>query len=268
MEGCRVPVIMQLLTDTYLETYKQQLTIDLPAAVAQVQAKDMDARSFTFYTSVAVMSSSKIEGERLEVDSYVKHKMQDIEYLPELTEKPNDLFLAYQYARKNKLSKKHFLESHTILSQHLLSARSRGKYRTGEMLVLEHNTGRIQYEAASAAIVSEEMEKLWQDIELIRQSELSLAETFYYASFVHLMFVAIHPFNDGNGRAGRLLEKWLLAEKLGDTAWYIQSEKYYYHYVNDYYRNLARVGMFYERLDFSKADRFLQMLPNAVNYQQ
>jgi len=259
---------MQLLTDTYLEAYKQRLSIDLTAAIAQVQAKDMDARSFTFYTSVAVMSSSKIEGERLEVDSYVKHKMQDIEYLPELTEKPNDLFLAYQYARKEKLDKKHFLKAHTILSQQLLPEKSRGKYRASEMLVLEHNTGRVQYEAASAAIAGAEMEKLWQDIELLRQSDLSLAETFYYASFVHLMFVAMHPFNDGNGRAGRLLEKWLLAEKLGEAAWYIQSEKYYYHYVNDYYRNLARVGMFYEQLDFSKADRFLQMLPNAINYQQ
>lgn len=31
----------------------------------------------------------------MEVDSYVKHKMQDIEYLPELVQKPNDLYGAY-----------------------------------------------------------------------------------------------------------------------------------------------------------------------------
>ena len=37
------------------------------------------------------MTSSRIEGEQLEVDSYVKHKMLNVEYLPELTEKPNDL---------------------------------------------------------------------------------------------------------------------------------------------------------------------------------
>ena len=53
---------------------------------------------------------------------------------------------------------------------------------------------------------------------------------------------------------------------LGETAWYIQSEKYYYHHVNDYYKNLNRLGMFYEKLDYAKADTFLQMLPHAINY--
>ena len=82
---------------------------------------NLTPQSFTFYTSVAVISSSRIEGEQLEVDSYVKHKMQDIEYLPELVEKPNDLFHAYLFAKENKLTKENFLHAHALLSKHLLS---------------------------------------------------------------------------------------------------------------------------------------------------
>jgi len=59
-----------------------------------------------------------------------------------------------------------------------------------------------------------------------------------------------------------------MAEHLGEKAWYIKSEKYYYHHVDEYYKNLSRLGMFYEQRDYSKADLFLQMLPYAINYNQ
>ena len=194
--------------------------------------------------------------------------MQDIEYLPELVEKPNDLYNAYLFADKNKLTLKNFIESHVLLSQHLLPEKWRGLYRKNEMLVMEHKTGRIQFEAAPFSIVETEMNELWNDLEELLKKKLSMDEIFYYAAFIHLVFVCIHPFNDGNGRAGRLLEKWFLAEKLGKKAWYIKSEKYYYHHVDDYYKDLNRLGIFYEKLDYSKADLFLQMLPQSVNYKQ
>ncbi|HSZ85970.1 MAG TPA: Fic family protein, partial [Puia sp.] len=80
--------------------------------------------------------------------------------------------------------------------------------------------------------------------------------------------VNIHPFNDGNGRAARLLEKWFLSQLLGETAWYIQSEIYYYKHVNEYYKNLNHLGIFYEKLDYAKSDKFSQMLPYAINYKE
>ena len=55
----------------------------------------------------------------------------------------------------------------------------------------------------------------------------NIEEVFYFASMLHLVFAHIHPFQDGNGRAARLLEKWFLASKLEDKAWLIQSEKFY-----------------------------------------
>ena len=244
--------------------YKQALSLDINDALHALEGNGFSADSFKFYTSVSVISSSKIEGESLDVDSYVRHKMQDIEYLPNLTEKPNDLFEAYTFAQQNKLNKQNFLEAHKLITQHLLPEKQRGVCRKNEMLVMEHNTGRIQYEAAPASIVESEFDKLWVDIDLIIKARWSVEEVLYYASFIHLVFVNIHPFNDGNGRAGRLLEKWFLADRLGDKAWFIQSEKYYYNNVDRYYKNLARLGMFYEQLDYSRAIPFMMMLPTAL----
>jgi Fic family protein len=259
---------MQILSGKYFDEYKSGLAVNILSSLKEVDELEITSQTFTFYTSVAVISSSKIEGEKIEIDSYVKHKMQNIEYLPELVEKPNDLYKAYLFAKQNKLSDANFLQSHVLLSQHLLPGNWQGVYRKNEMLVLEHKTGRIQFEAAPFSIIETEMKKLWEDIDGLLNKKLTAEEVFYYAAFIHAVFVAIHPFNDGNGRAARLLEKWFLAEHLGEKAWYVKSEKYYYHHVNEYYGNLNRLGMFYEKIDYAKADLFLQMLPKSIAYKE
>ena len=244
------------------------MEVDIQTEFEALQQKELEPHSFTFYTSVSVMSSSKIEGEQLEVDSYVKHKMLNVEYLPELTEKPNDLYKAYLFAKDNALTHKNFHEVHKLIAAHLLPQLQRGALRKTEMLVMEHKTGRIQYEAAMLNILQNEYSTLWNDIESLLKKDLSIKEVFYYAAFIHLVFVDVHPFGDGNGRIGRLLEKWFLAEKLGERAWYIQSEKYYYKHVNDYYKNLSRIGLFYEKLDYEKSLPFLLMLPQSLIFEK
>lgn len=257
----------QLITNEWFATWKSLLDFNIEKAFDDLQQMQLESHSFTFYTSVSVMSSSKIEGEKMEVDSYIKHKMLNIEYLAELTEKPNDLYKAYLFAKDNSLTSKNFHEAHHLIAAHLLPEPQRGVLRKTEMLVMERKTGRIQYEAAMLSVLQKEYEKLWNDIEFLLKIDLSIEEVFYNAAFIHLVFVDIHPFGDGNGRIGRLLEKWFLAEKLGERAWYIQSEKFYYEHVNDYYKNLARMGMFYEKLDFQKAIPFMLMLPKALETQ-
>jgi len=258
----------KLIKPEYFKIWRSMLDIDLGEAFSEIQQRVLDPHSFTFYTSVSVMSSSKIEGEQLELDSYVKHKLLNIEYLPELTEKPNDLYKAYLFANENRLTPTNFLEAHQLVSAHLLPKNQQGAIRQTEMLILEHKTGRIQYEAAQRVILAERYAQLWKEIKALLKKDLSIDEVFYNASFIHLAFVNIHPFGDGNGRISRLLEKWFLAEKLGDRAWYIQSEKYYYKHVNEYYKNLARLGMFYEELEYEKSIPFLLMLPQSLIFEK
>lgn len=259
--------MVKLIKPEYFKTWKSMIEIDLHEKFSAIEQIKLEPHSFTFYTSVSVMSSSKIEGEQMEVDSYVKYKMLNIEYLPELTEKPNDLYNAYLFAKDNKLTQHNFLQAHKLITTHLLPENQRGAIRNTEMLVMEHNTGRIQYEAAPLKIVKESYFAMWCEIETLLKQQLTIEEIFYYAAYIHLVFVNIHPFSDGNGRISRLLEKWFLSEKLGERAWYIQSEKYYHQHVNDYYRNLSRIGLYYEALNYEKSIPFLLMLSQSLIFE-
>ena len=240
------------------------LDINIEEAFVQIKKREWTIDSFRFYTAVSVMSSSRIEGEQMEIDSYLKHKLQNIEYLPNLTEKPNDLFEAYEFARDNKLTLVNFYETHSIATKHLLPVTQRGVVRSGNMLIMAQQTQRVQYEAAMASIVKKEFENFWTELDELVLQELNTPQVFYYASLIHLVFVKIHPFNDGNGRTGRLLEKWFLNTMLGDKAWYIGSEHYYYKNLQNYYNSLARIGLFYEELKYDRSLPFLLMLPNSL----
>src|SRR5690606_30357752 len=111
---------LHILPTDLLPTYLEQVPKGLQKAFDALHDAEISTDAFSFYTSVSAMASSKIEGEPMEIDSYIKYKMLNIEYLQDLVEKPNDLYNAYLFAQKNELNEKNFLETHKLLSAHLL----------------------------------------------------------------------------------------------------------------------------------------------------
>lgn len=253
----------KILNNLLLEEYGKQVSNDLLIQYQQLQDSDLSIETFSFYTSVSAVFSSKIEGESIELDSYVKHKRFGIEFLPDYTRKIDDLYNAYQFAKSNTCKKENIEEVHKILTSNILPKSKQGKLRTSNMYVTT-NDGRIEYVAAPPFSVGAEMDKFFEDLAYLISANLSLSEVFYYASLLHLVFVKIHPFDDGNGRTSRLIEKWFLAEKLGEKAWLIQSEKNYYNQHQIYYKNIRLLGMEYETLDYSEALPFLLLLPQSL----
>ena len=221
-------------------------------------------KTFSFYTSVSAVFSSKIEGENIDLDSFIKYKRFGTKYLPDYTRKIDDLYEAYLFAQLTKLSAKTLKQAHSQLTKHILQKSQRGKIRTGNMFVLTKD-GKIEYVAVAPDKVKSKMKKFYADIEILLNAEMSFEEVLFFASMLHLVFVKIHPFEDGNGRTARLLEKWFIAQKLGDKAWFIQSERNYYEQHQIYYNNIRRLGLDYEELKYSEALPFLQMLPKCLN---
>lgn len=255
---------LKIIPTDLLETYKKMLEPSLNRIFNDLNDSEISIDTCSFYTSVSAVFSSKIEGENIELDSYIKHKRFGIKYEPDYTRKIDDLYDAYLFAQKNKLTSHNIELAHSQITKHILKKTQQGKVRSNNMFVITKD-GRIEYVAATPEKVQSELQRLYDDLEILLNVHLSFEESLFYASMIHLVFVKIHPFDDGNGRTARLIEKWFLAQKIGNNAWFIQSERSYYENHQTYYSNIWRLGLDYEELNYNEALPFLQMLPNSLN---
>lgn len=254
---------LKILNKNLLSNFVQKIDFSILEIIEKLEQKEI---SFDYYkTNYAISSvfSSKIEGEEIELDSFFKHKFLEVKFLPDYTKRTDDLFSAYEFMQKNILNMRHILKVHSILSENLLPKFQRGKVRQNQMMIV-YNDGKIEYVAADKSLVENELEKLFEDIDNLLSEDLSLEEIFYFASQIHLVFVKIHPFEDGNGRSARLLEKWFLKEFLGRKAFAVQLEKNYYKNLQNYYKNLKKIGIEYVDLDYNKSLDFLLMTVNSL----
>jgi Fic family protein len=257
---------LKIISNNLLHDFLVSINFDIEKTLASIKGEPVPVDYFQFYNSVSSVYSSKIEGENIDFDSYYKYKFLNIKYKADYTKKSDDLLLAYEFALENNLDLKNVLQAHSILSSNLLPNNQRGQIRNNPMFVL-NSDDRIEYVAAEPKIVKSELDKLFSDISTLLIENLSLAETFYYTAYIHLVFVKIHPFQDGNGRTARLLEKWFLIEKLGREIVSVELEKNYYKNLSDYYKNIRKLGLEYPGLDYSQSLDFLTMTVSGLETQ-
>jgi Fic family protein len=255
---------LKIISNSLLKAYKAELKFDLAAKLLSKAKEELPFDYFDYHNSVSSVYSSMTEGEPIEADSYLKHKFLKVKYEPDYTKRTDDLNAAYAFMQEKKLNAKNVLKAHKLLSKNLLSKSQRGRIRVNPMFVLDEKD-RIEYVACAPNEVKSEWEKLFKDIKKLLKRDLEIKEVFYYAAFIHLVFLKIHPMSDGNGRTARLIEKWFLKEKLGTQAIAVNLEKNYYQNKPDYYRNIRQIGLEYETLEYGNAFDFLMMTARTLD---
>jgi len=251
---------MKITDKKYFTEYYDQIGCKIRLFVDNFDFSDSFV-NLGYSTQVSAVYSSNIEGNSIDLNSFMNYKLSKEKFKPtKEIEEIENLITAYEFAQNNKLNESNFLECHKILSKTLLIKSKRGKYRIEKVGVFGE-TGLV-YLAIEPEFVQKRMKTFFQNIDILFKKKLSLEESFYFASIIHLIFAHIHPFRDGNGRAARLLEKWFLAEKLGTQFWKIPSEKYYKDKQEKYYANI-NLGVNYYELNYDDCLPFLLMLPGC-----
>ena len=232
----------------------------------KIASSTIDDISFEYLLEASAVYSSNIEGNTIDVNSFMNSKLRNVQVTSQKKEIQEiiDLKSAYDFARENPLNEYTFKKAHEILSRQFVIKAYQGTYR--DTAVGVYSSKGLVYMAIEPDHVQKEITKLFATLaDITAKKDITITKAFYFASMIHLHIAHIHPFTDGNGRIARLIEKWLLATLLGDTAWKIESDKYYKEHVQEYY-NAINLGVDFYHIDYAHASTidFLQMLPRSL----
>jgi len=248
---------MNLFERPCFEAYRKALGSELQSRVLGFQSQELD---LGYNLKASSVYSSNIEGNSINLNSYMNLKLRNEVSRDKEIKEIDDLVEAYEYARTAVLTEKSFLEAHRLLSRTILIKSKQGRYRQEPIGVFSARG--LVYLAVEPEYVDDQMKALFSQVRDLITSDLVLEEVFYFASLLHLRFVHIHPFSDGNGRAARILEKWFLVSKLGQKFWGLLSEKNYKVKQQEYY-DCINLGVNFYVLDYLRSLPFLRLLPGA-----
>lgn len=153
-------------------------------------------------TTKEAVTSSRIEGtvstvkNVFEYEAGIKGPLDTIEvfnYRRAMT-------LAIETLKERQPNLSFIKELHNILLENTRGYKNRGKFRTEQVFIgqLGDTIEKATYIPPESILVPEYMENL--EAYILQNSENFLVKV----GIIHYQFEAIHPFNDGNGRIGRL----------------------------------------------------------------
>ncbi|HEY1513580.1 MAG TPA: Fic family protein [Gaiellaceae bacterium] len=127
---------------------------------------------------------------------------------------------------------------HFMMLKHDLS-KFPGRWRPGDIYVRRENTGEIVYTGPDAGLIDELVGEMLERLDDAADRDIPV---LIRAAMVHLNFVMIHPFKDGNGRMARCLQTLVLAREKIVAPVFSSIEEYLGANTSDYYDVLATVG--------------------------
>lgn len=254
---------MEILPTSLLQEYKNRFPKNFGERFVTLAESKQSTTTFDYYASASAIFSSKIEGEITEPEVYIKYKKLGEQPQPVYPQKIDDLYEAYIFAQDNNLDELGVNYAHALITKNILPETHQGKYRLNNMYLTDA-AGQLDYVAAEPDKIFPKMAKLYHDIKTLLDEQLTIEEVFYYAAMIHLVFVKVHPYEDGNGLTARLVEKWFMAQKLGSTAWHIQSEKNYFDNRQLYFDAIRKLGIDFNDIDFGQSLPFALLLPESV----
>jgi Fic family protein len=194
--------------------------------------------------SVEGQESSKIEGELLDRDS-LQSSIKKHFGLPTTRKRSGErearmaqLLCKVYETFDLPLTHEMLFEWHAILFKGLDRITDNGKYRSHEepMQIVSSRYGpqKVYFEAPPSRQILSEMSK-YTDWYNLQDSKSILGK----AAVAHVYFESIHPFEDGNGRIGRLLAEKKLFQGVGKPV-LIALSKTFENHKKDYYSGLEK----------------------------
>lgn len=182
-----------------------------------------------------IMSSLKIEGTHTKIEDYYQGQLFPEEVNLEMTELKNHniaLKNGTRMARIEGFTNENIQEIHKLLfseSKNIKAGISIGKYKK-----VNNYIGRDNIRIYEPPKVEETLEYMNDLISFMNDSSIEL-HPLIKCAIIHAQFESIHPFEDGNGRIGRLLipiyicQSGLLSAPLFYISESIEKDKYLYY---------------------------------------
>ena len=207
----RVAEISSLTTRLVLE--KRDLHLRKENRIRSIQSSlAIENNSLTLEQVTAIIDGKRVLGNPKEV-----HEVQNA-------------YEAYEFAFElDPYDVNDFLRAHAALTQGLV--RQPGKFRTTDVGVYD-GEGNVVHVGARPPVINQLVRDLFA---WAKRSEL---HALIKSCIVHYELEIIHPFEDGNGRMGRLWQSLLLSQWQSIFEW-IPIETVIYKYQQAYYDSLA-----------------------------
>lgn len=142
---------------------------------------------------------------------------------------------------KHEITLEEILKLHKTVTEGLVDKEKAGKFRPSDVYVLDDlGDGRemLRFKAPHAKAVPKLIEDLLKFLKVSKKEDV---HPIIRAGLLHLEFVSIHPFTDGNGRVARLLTQLQLYRDNWDFRKILVLEDYYNKDRLSYYNAEAAV---------------------------